>query len=146
MPHDGTEISDKALEEGIRFAKLFNSKLTLLFVIEEQIVPPNILLSFIKKGSEIQEAKKNIINILKTGADAMLKNRLQQIEDKNIETHIEIGIGSPSKEILNYAKEKNVDIIIIGSKQKEGLEKIKALGSVARRITEMSECPVLLVH
>ena len=52
VPHDGTEISDIALDEAIKFARIFNSKLTLLFVVEEQIVPPSLLLSFMKRGSE----------------------------------------------------------------------------------------------
>lgn len=49
VPHDGTEISDIALDEAIRFAKMFNSKLTLLFVVEEQIVPPSSHFSFMKR-------------------------------------------------------------------------------------------------
>lgn len=146
VPHDGTEISDKALDEGIKFATLFDSKLTILYVIEEQIIPPNMILSFIKKKAEIHEAKKNIVEIIKSGAESMLRNRVQTAKDKNIDVDAEIRIGSPSKEILNYATEKNIDIIIMGSRQKGGIEKIKALGSVARKISEMSECPVLLVH
>jgi hypothetical protein len=37
---------------------MFNSKLTLLFVVEEQIVPPSLLLSFMKRGTEVEQSKK----------------------------------------------------------------------------------------
>jgi nucleotide-binding universal stress UspA family protein len=34
----------------------------------------------------------------------------------------------------------------MGSKRLEAISKIKALGSVARKVSEAAECPVLLIH
>jgi nucleotide-binding universal stress UspA family protein len=146
VPHDGTEISDIALDEAIRFAKIFNSRLTLLFVVEEQIIPPSLLLSFIKSGSEVERSKKNIINLLKTGAEALLKDRSKKLVAENISFDLQIGIGSPSKEILDFAKKENIDTIIMGRKQISKFGSIKAIGSVARKVSELSPVPVMLVH
>ena len=146
VPHDGTEISDIALDEAIRFAKMFDSKLTLLFVVEEQIVPPSLLLSFIKSGSDVEQSKKNIINLLKTGAEALLKDRSKKLASENIPFDLQIGIGSPSKEILDFAKKENIDTIIMGRKQIPRFGSIKAIGSVARKVSELSTVPVMLVH
>lgn len=146
VPHDGTEISDIALDEAIRFAKMFDSKLTLLFVVEEQIVPPSLLLSFIKSGSDVEQSKKNIINLLKTGAEALLKDRSKKLTSENIPFDLQIGIGSPSKEILDFAKKEKTDTIIMGRKQIPRFGSIKAIGSVARKVSELSPVPVMLVH
>jgi nucleotide-binding universal stress UspA family protein len=146
VPHDGTKISDIALNEAIRFAKIFNSKLTLLFIVEEQIVPPGLLLSFIKSSSEIQQSKKNIISLVKTGAEALLKDRSEKMIAENISFDLQIGIGSPSKEILEYTRKSNIDTIIMGRKQISGFGSIKAIGSVARKVSELSPVPVMLVH
>ncbi|KAA2283506.1 universal stress protein [Candidatus Nitrosocosmicus agrestis] len=146
VPHDGTEISDIALDEAIRFAKMFDSKLTLLFVVEEQIVPPSLLLSFIKSGSDVEQSKKNIISLLKTGAEALLKDRSEKLVSENISFDVQIGIGSPSKEILEFAKKTNIDAIIMGRKQISGFGSLKAIGSVARKVSELSQVPVMLVH
>lgn len=146
VPHDGTEISDIALDEAIRFAKMFDSKLTLLFVVEEQIVPPSLLLSFIKSGSDVEQSKKNIIGLLKTGAEALLKDRSKKLTSENIPFDLQIGIGSPSKEILDFAKKENIDTIIMGRKQIPRFGSIKAIGSVARKVSELSTVPVMLVH
>lgn len=146
VPHDGTEISDIALDEAIRFAKTFKSKLTLLFVVEEQIVPPSLLLSFIKSGADVEQSKKNIISLLKTGAEALLKDRSKKLVAENIPFDLQIGIGSPSKEILDFAKKENIDTIIMGRKQISRLGSIKAVGSVARKVSELSPVPVMLVH
>lgn len=146
VPHDGTEISDIALDEAIRFAKMFDSKLTLLFVVEEQIVPPSLLLSFIKSGSDVEQSKKNIIGLLKTGAEALLKDRSKKLTSENIPFDLQIGIGSPSKEILDFAKKEKTDTIIMGRKQIPRFGSIKAIGSVARKVSELSPVPVMLVH
>ncbi len=146
VPHDGTEISDIALDEAIRFAKMFDSNLTLLLVVEEQIVPPSLLLSFIKSGSDVEQSKKNIINLLKTGAEALLKDRSKKLASENIPFDLQIGIGSPSMEILDFAKKEKTDTIIMGRKQIPRFGSIKAIGSVARIVSELSPVPVMLVH
>lgn len=139
-------MSDKALDEAIRFAKKFDSKISILFIIEEQIVPPSILLSFIKKGSEIKDTRKRIIEILSSGAEDMLKDRADKIRRENIKVDLKVNIGSPAKEILDYIKEKKIDLIIMASRQNRGLSKIRTIGSVARKVSELSESSVMLVH
>lgn len=42
---------------------------------------------------------------------------------------------------------KKVDMIVMGSSNRvQGLSKIKALGSVTRRVSELADCPVIIVH
>ena len=42
VPHDGTEMSDKAFKKAVELAKVFKAELVLLHVIEEIPVPPII--------------------------------------------------------------------------------------------------------
>jgi len=38
-------------------------------------------------------------------------------------------------------------MIVMGSSNRlKGISKIKALGSVARKVSELADCPVLIVH
>lgn len=146
VPHDGTEISDIALDEATRFAKMFNSELTSLFVVEEQTVSSCLLLSFIKSGSDVEQSKKNIRNLLKAGAKALLKDRSEKLVAKNISFNLQIGIGSPSKEILDYTKKEDIDTVVTGRKQIPRFGSINAIGSIARKVSENCSCNVLLVH
>jgi Universal stress protein family len=41
---------------------------------------------------------------------------------------------------------QKIDLIIMGSIGLRGINKIKTLGSVSRRVSEMASCPVLIVH
>lgn len=145
VPHDGSEISDRALKEAIKFAELFHSEIILLFVVDDRFSPPSTLLSFIK-GRSLKEAKEELIHVLRTGAENMLKDRLEDINKMKIPAKIEIDVGSPANVIIRIAKDKDIDIIIIGSRSKKGPKYITALGSVSRSVSEMSQCPVMLVH
>lgn len=58
-----------------------------------------------------------------------------------------VGMGSPADGVADVAKDENVDLIIVGSKEleKEGNNKLKLLGSVTRRVSEISDCPIMIV-
>ncbi len=46
MPHDGSEMSDKALEHAAYIAKISGADLVILNVIETEIMPPSFTLAF----------------------------------------------------------------------------------------------------
>jgi len=56
-----------------------------------------------------------------------------------------VRLGKPSQEILDVAKEEEVDAIFIATHGRTGLAKI-VFGSVAQRVVRRSECPVLTIR
>jgi nucleotide-binding universal stress UspA family protein len=60
--------------------------------------------------------------------------------------HLEIAIleGKPAAEIVKYAGEKGIDLIVIGTQGKRGIERI-LLGSVAENIIRAASCKILVV-
>ena len=55
--------------------------------------------------------------------------------------------GVASEEILKFTKDNNIDMIVMGTgKRLKGISKIGALGSVTRKVSELANCPVLIVH
>ncbi len=57
----------------------------------------------------------------------------------------EIIVGDPVEKIVEYAREKNGDLIVISSHGAKGLEKI-LLGSVTKRVLKRAHCPVLITN
>lgn len=56
-------------------------------------------------------------------------------------------INSISDQILKFAKDNQVDLIIMGSERLEKrISKVRALGSVSRGVSERASCPVVLIH
>lgn len=146
VPHDGTEMSEKAVEESIKFGKMFGSDIILLYVVDERYAPPSSLLSFIGNRKSLKEAKDELKRVLESGADAMLDRTAEKIKEGDIKSKIMIRAGSPAKEIAEVAKETKSQIIIMGSRSLKKSGKLRALGSVARKVAEIAPCPVMLVH
>ena len=55
-------------------------------------------------------------------------------------------LGDPANKIIEFADSQKTDLIIMGSVGLRGINKIKTLGNVSRRVSEMASCPVLIVH
>ncbi len=55
-----------------------------------------------------------------------------------------VEVGSVKWTIIEYAKEQNVDLIVIGSHGRHGLERL--LGSTANAVLHAAPCDVLAVH
>ena len=73
VPHDGSEMSDKALDKAIEFSKAFKSEIIILHIVDDRLLPSSAFLAFI--GSKLEDAKIQALNILRVGAKAILKIR-----------------------------------------------------------------------
>ena len=57
-----------------------------------------------------------------------------------------MGMGTPAEGIADVAKNENVDLIIMGSRESEKKnDKLKILGSVTRKVLEISDCPIMVI-
>lgn len=146
VPYDGKEMSDLALEESAKFAKPLGSRITLLYVIDEKYARPSAITLFIGEKKALTEAKNELRRILASGAEHMLRERSERLSKSGIPVDFKVAFGTPSEEILKQADSKKFGIIIMGSRSLKRFKKFRALGSVARRVSELSRTPVMLVH
>lgn len=145
IPHDGTEMSDRALARGIEFARAFKSEIIIVHIIDSRFVPPSTTLSLIGEKTGLEEAKLKLVRILKSGAQIMMKDRIERSNKAGVRARFVVGVGSPADEIVSIAKAEHAEIIVIGSRQLKG-DKIITLGSVARRVSEIAPCPVMIIR
>jgi nucleotide-binding universal stress UspA family protein len=145
VPHDGTEMSDKALSRAIGFAKAFGSEIIIVHIVDSRFVPPSTTLSLISDKTTLENAKTQLIRILKSGAELMLKDRIEKAKEGGVSARFILGIGSPAEEIVSIANAEKAEMIVIGSMQLKG-DKIITLGSVARKVSEAASCPVMIVR
>jgi nucleotide-binding universal stress UspA family protein len=147
VPHDGTEISDKVLEKSKELAKALNAELHILHIIEHIPIPPSLIL-----GNDriwIAQTRRSIAKKLKEGWIKMAKEKINPIlEKENIKFNIIVSTEEQpvSDQIIKFTSENKIDLIIIGSHRLNKLSKIKALGSVSRKISETADCPVMIIH
>lgn len=148
VPHDGSEMSDRALNKAIEFAKLLNSEIIILHILDDKLIPSTAIMSLLgEKSSTVRDAKLQILNIVGIGAEQLLKDKTEKVRRNGINVRFIVGMGSPADGIADLAKNENVDLIVMGSKEleKENNDKLKLLGSVTRRVSEISDCSVMIV-
>jgi nucleotide-binding universal stress UspA family protein len=150
VPHDGSEMSDKALDKAIEFSKAFKSEIIILHIVDDRLLPSSAFLAFIGDKSKLEDAKIQALNILKVGAKSMLNDRMEKVKANGISVRFIMGMGDPAEGIIDVADHEHVDLIAIGSRQLKREKEysagtIKLLGSVARRISESAGSSVLIV-
>jgi nucleotide-binding universal stress UspA family protein len=141
-------MSDRALNKAIEFAKLLKAEIIILHILDDKLIPSKAIMSFLgEKSGTIRNAKLEILNIVRIGAEQLLKDRTEKVRKNGIDVRFIVGMGSAADGVANVAKSENVDLIIMGSKEleKEGDDKLKLLGSVTRRVSEISDRPVMIV-
>ncbi|NWF97680.1 MAG: universal stress protein [Nitrospirae bacterium] len=137
FPTDFSEGSAEALKYAVEFAKKYDAKLYVVHIIYDVAKAsgwyvPHI--SMDKLYQDIQEgAKKELDNF---GVE-----ELSGI--KNIERVVVTGI--PHQEIVAFANSKKVDMIIIGTHGRTGIDRI-LFGSTAAQVVRNAPCPVLTVR
>lgn len=144
---DSTEISDKALEIACEIAGPCGAFITILHVIEH-IEDPNTMI-FGNNKQLIEKAK--LMNLMSSSMEDAWHERAQQkietLKEQNIESSSKCLTGDIAEKILEYASDEKVDVIVMGSSNRlKGISKIKALGSVTRKVSELADCPVLIIH
>jgi nucleotide-binding universal stress UspA family protein len=144
VPLDGSPTSMEAADYAIMLSTLHHAQIVLLHVLNVAEYYSSLQFFEVKQPIEskeiIEEAKKEAnkwFNSVKKKMDEKLGTQTK------IETYIIIS-QSTVKSILDFAEEKNVDLIVVGTRGRSGIKKL-LLGSTASGIVTYSSCPVIVV-
>ena len=78
----------------------------------------------------------------KQKVEDFLAQKLGEMGYKKVK--IQVAIGDPTTEIIDYAKEISADLIVLPSHGRKGISRF-LLGSVTERVVRLSPCPVLVI-
>jgi len=136
---DFSENSRGAERCAADFAKAFNSDLAVLHVIDfwagiPAVYRKGVMVPVLEVTRQIQES-----------VDARLEELVERCRGCSGEVKAYSRMGIPTKEILKLAAEESVDLIVLGTHARAGVERAM-LGSVAAAVTRAARCPVLIVR
>jgi nucleotide-binding universal stress UspA family protein len=151
VPFDGSKASNNAVLSAMELAALSSESHVILLHVIPELQFPLVLEGPIHsprtgETTTMTEYWKEIYQELKTAALKMVEDSKDKFISAGISVEARTEVGNPSDIIIKHAKEDNVDLIVMGSIGLRGISKIRALGSVSRRVSEEASCPVLLVH
>ncbi|QUC65494.1 universal stress protein [Nitrosopumilus sp. K4] len=136
VPFDGSSFSVKAFNAALKIAIMHDAKIKIITCLEKE----NLGAWYIDKRTN-----KKIINDARIFAKKSLSNLEKIAKNSNISLSIHIvETKSISKQIVDFAKSRKIDLIVIGS---HGQSKVKRifLGSVSNSVSQTSKCPVLII-
>jgi nucleotide-binding universal stress UspA family protein len=126
--------SDKALAYAVETAKTTGSRLTALSIGE--VIDD---LDGMHQVSEI-----NDVFMAKARATADKATKFAKAQGIDIDVIVRPG-PSPADCILDYERQNNIDMVILGARAKKRLEKY-LIGSVAYRVVRHADCSVVVVR
>ena len=137
--------AQKIAETGYAFAKSMNAQLILLHIISDPAYYSSLNYSPIMgfdSFSNLDIIQTDTTEVLKKAAQEYLDKSKQHLGDKSIQTVVKDGDFGQS--ILDTATEMNVDVIVMGTHSRRGLDKI-LMGSVAEKVLHKSSIPLFII-
>lgn len=148
LPNDEYEMSDKALKYTIEISKGLNMSIKLIRVIEEVLDASTMgIWNNIERARVKRDVEKNKAQI-RQKEYKKLEKLVSLCNSRGVEASSLVLEGNAAEKIASVIKKERPYLVVVGSRRlpARGLSKLKTLGSVARKITEESKCPVLVVR
>lgn len=133
FPTDFSDSAENASNYAISMAEKFGSKIFAVHVIEPFTYTSDL---GIDMGDQYQ--------VMEATAKRFLEDVVTSIREKNIDVEGILLTGEPFVEIIKFAKQEQVNLIIMATHGRSGIEHI-LLGSTAEKVVRKSPCPVLTI-
>lgn len=134
---DGSELSERAIQNAIGLAQPLRAKVTALHVIKpwRTVAPAEVMVAFPEseylKGAEIAAAK-------------YLEFALEAAQEKNVRCETKtVEHENPWRAIISTSESAGCDLIVMASHGRKGLEAL-LIGSETRKVLAHSKIPVLV--
>lgn len=142
LPTDGSKFAEKAAEHAIWIASRSGAEIIVLNVIETSSLvglPAEDLIVKIKEMLK-EEGRRSLERI-----SEMISQSEEESKIEDVKITLKTEEGSPADSILKTIENENIDLVVMGTSGKHGLDRF-LLGSVTEKVVRSSECPVLAVH
>jgi universal stress protein A len=138
VPTDFSKYSDTALTYATALAEKFNAELYLLHVVQDLAV-------FVPDAVAVTPPIALPVEQFAAAARDALQRVISEQHLERFAIHPEVREGAPFYEIIRFAKEARIDLIVMGTHGHTGLVHV-LLGSVTEKVVRKAPCPVLTVR
>ena len=140
VPTDFSSSADRALNYAVSIAWLYKAEILVLHVFQLQEY-----LGLLSQKAQIDEKTANeVLEIAKKQAVDSLEETVRRHADAGVLINPDLVIGVPFEEIVEYAAQREVDLIVMPTHGRTGLAHF-FLGSTTERVIERAACPVLAI-
>jgi nucleotide-binding universal stress UspA family protein len=152
LVNDGSEYSQRAEDYLSRFSLPSGADVYVMHVL-----PPEPIADLVTRtwpmgaemvmpvpSPEMEDAAREQADSEQREGEALLARTENNLSAAGMSVDTVLLRGDAATEILNYIKEKEIDLVVVGSR---GLSQVKGwlLGSVSRKLVHYAECSVMIV-
>jgi nucleotide-binding universal stress UspA family protein len=135
VPTDGSAGTDETLTHALDIATQRGATIHALSVVDRRVYL-----------SADRDQQDTILEGMTESAEEAVGAIEERTAEAGVETVTAVRDGVPHSEILRYADEEGVDLIVIGTHGRTGRDKLVNMGSVTERVVENAAQPVLVIH
>jgi nucleotide-binding universal stress UspA family protein len=133
LPTDGSEGFDAVVDHAVELAADRDATVHVLYVVDDR--------SFLTLKAEMQS---DVAAELREEGEAATARVADRLDDAGVGARTAIRRGNPADEILDYAAETGVDLVVMGTHGADYERNM--LGSVSQKVVTMADVPVLTVN
>lgn len=137
-PTDFSVLANQAAQYAQGFRDVFGAELHVLHVALPPFVPDVTAMTASDPMLAI-----SVDELMKSSREYLSSQAKTLFPDGPAPT-LDVRIGSPWMSVCEYARDKLIDLIVIGTHGRTGLKHV-LIGSTAERIVQHAECPVLVI-
>lgn len=139
LPTDFSETAGPAIVYGIELTRRFDSQLYCLHVVDDAYQ------YWTAVGPESLPVGPPPEELLELGRTRMVRFRQEFLSGLAKPAICDVAYGRPFAEIINYARDKSIDLIIMGTHGRGAVAQM-LLGSTAEKVVRKAPCAVLTVR
>lgn len=134
VPTDGSEGAARGVEHALDVADRYGARVHTLFVVDEAIYGTTPALS----GDEL------FLEELQARGEAVCDEIVERAAERGVKAVAECVRGRPYREILDYAAEHDIDLVVMGKHGAAG-SRHHHIGSCTDRVVRLADVPVMPV-
>jgi nucleotide-binding universal stress UspA family protein len=141
---DGSEHSQKTIQEVIKLAQSLEAEITVLSVVESIPIGDYNYYYGIDNTSNFVKSLENAERNLEDRALKILEKSQRDFQEKDIIVETLLRKGQPADIICKVAEEGGFDLVVVGSRGLGGLKEL-ILGSVSNKVAHSLKVSLLIV-
>lgn len=133
VPTDGSDAATRALDHALDIAGQYDARIHALYVVDANAY------STLEAGTDV------VISALEEEGNEAVDAVTDRATAAGVETVTEVSTGTVHRTIIDYADEHGVDLIVMGTHGRQGLDRY-LLGSVTEKVVRASDVPVMTIR
>jgi nucleotide-binding universal stress UspA family protein len=137
VPLDGSEFAEAALDPALAIAQCMGAEVVLFRVA--QPIPRT------EKLAEMPDVYNDVVAATYREAEEYLRNLQEKLASDQISIEFRPASGGIARQILDYATGHDVDLIVLSSHGRSGVDRW-VHGSIAQKVLSNCSCSTLVIH